>query len=72
MRRKREEYFGAGVRLVWMIDPQTRSADVYTELENPRHVESDGALDGANVLPGFELRLNELFSAADKMLNWND
>jgi Uma2 family endonuclease len=66
MRRKREEYFTTGVRLVWMIDPATRSADVYTAPERKEHVEPDGVLKGGDVLPGFEVQLKELSAAADK------
>jgi Uma2 family endonuclease len=66
MRRKREEYFAAGIRLVWMIDPATRSADAYTTLERFTHIEPEGSLDGGEVLVGFTLSLSELFSAADE------
>jgi Uma2 family endonuclease len=30
MIRKRAEYFDAGVELVWMVDPKSRSVEVYT------------------------------------------
>jgi pantothenate kinase type III len=30
-------------------------------------VEIDGALDGGSVLPGFQLRLRDLFDEADRM-----
>jgi Uma2 family endonuclease len=66
MRRKREDYFGAGVRLAWFIDPDTRSADVYKSTEDVRHVDPDGTLDGEFVLPGFALKLSDLFVAADE------
>ena len=58
MERKRQEYFQAGVRLVWYIDPPTRSAMVYASAEEPgtHHAETD-PLSGADVLPGFTLSL---------------
>ena len=30
MNRKLDDYFNAGVQLVWYIDPETRTAKVYT------------------------------------------
>lgn len=35
MDRKREDYFTAGARLVWQIDPAARTAVVYTSVERP-------------------------------------
>src|SRR5580700_8647474 len=35
MQRKLREYFLVGVRLVWMIDPARRQADVYTSPDVP-------------------------------------
>jgi Uma2 family endonuclease len=67
MRLKLQEYFAAGVHIVWLIDPATRSADVYKSLDDARHLEPDGILSGEEVLDGFELPLAELFSEADQM-----
>jgi Uma2 family endonuclease len=62
MRRKLRDYFTAGVRLVWYIDPRTRSAKSYTsETECIEASESD-SLSGRDVLPGFELSLKEVFA----------
>ena len=65
MKRKRREYFEAGVKLVWLIDPKTRTANVYTAPEEPTFIDRDGVLDGGNVLPGFKLPLAELFARAE-------
>ena len=63
MERKLKEYFLAGVRLVWMIDPRKRIAMVYTAPDAPAAtLHETGALDGGNVLPGFTLPLAELFA----------
>ncbi len=63
MERKLREYFLAGVRLVWMIDPRKRSAEVYTIPDAPAAILDDmEALDGGDVLPGFTLPLAELFA----------
>ncbi|HEY4328490.1 MAG TPA: Uma2 family endonuclease [Phycisphaerae bacterium] len=65
MDRKRREYFKAGTRLVWEIDPQTRTATVYTDPENLTLLKEDQSLDGGEVLPGFSLSLRELFGELD-------
>jgi Uma2 family endonuclease len=66
MERKRGEYFQAGVRLAWFIDPVERTAEVYTAPDQPTATGQDGALDGGDVLPGFVLPLRELFARADR------
>ncbi|MEX0715939.1 MAG: Uma2 family endonuclease [Planctomycetaceae bacterium] len=65
MERKLRDYFEAGVRLVWLIDPPTRTATIHTA---PNHCESippNGSIDGGDVLPGFTLSLRELFDNAE-------
>lgn len=54
------EYLGAGVRLVWVIDPAQASASVFRSLTDVRRVERAGTLDGEDVVPGFTCRLSEL------------
>ena len=60
--RKLKEYFFAGTRLVWVIDPRKQAARVYTSPENFKRVGSTGTLDGGSVLSGFRLPLAELFA----------
>jgi Uma2 family endonuclease len=61
MDRKLKDYFEAGVRLVWLIDPKTQTAKAYTSRTKSRFVAQDEALDGGKVLPGFALPLKDLF-----------
>jgi Uma2 family endonuclease len=62
MNLKLDEYFAAGVRLVWYIDPRSRSAQVYTARDRAETIGDSGVLDGRDVLPGFQLVLGELFA----------
>lgn len=62
MTRKLKDYFLAGVRLVWLIDPDKRQGQIYTAPDEWRLVTEDDALDGGDVLPGFQLPLRELFA----------
>ena len=68
MERKLREYFAAGTELVWYIDPQTQSAVVYTSPNQPTEIGVDGVLSGGEVLPGFELSLQQLFAEAGQPL----
>jgi len=65
MERKRQEYFKAGTRLVWEIDPPSRTAIAYTAPEKQTLLTADQSLNGGEVLPGFSLSLRELFSELD-------
>jgi Uma2 family endonuclease len=61
MERKVEEYFAAGVRLIWLVDPRKRVVTVYVSPRVSRVFSADQSLDGGDVLPGFSLSLCELF-----------
>lgn len=56
------EYLGGGVRLVWVIDPETATAAVFRSLTDVRRVDRDGVLDGDDVVPGFTCLLSELLA----------
>ena len=60
--RKLQEYFQAGVRLVWIVDPKTQTAQAYTAPTKFRKIGKDQALTGGAVLPGFTLPLKDLFA----------
>jgi Uma2 family endonuclease len=54
------EYLAAGARLVWVIDPETRSAAVYRSLTDVTRLPESGVLDGEDVLPGFSCPLADI------------
>ncbi len=66
MDRKVGEYFVAGVRFVWLVDPTKRVVLVYTSAKDCRTLAESDALDGGDVLPGFTLPLGELFGELDR------
>jgi Uma2 family endonuclease len=63
---KRQDYFTAGVQLVWEIDPQARTVMVYTSPTQAKTLGVGDTLDGAPVLPGFTLPLGDLFAELDR------
>ncbi len=67
MARKRQEYFAAGVRLVWLVSPANRTVDVYTEVDQFISLAEHQTLEGGAVLPGFSLSLQELFTDFDRL-----
>jgi Uma2 family endonuclease len=56
------DYLEAGVRLVWVIDPRSRTAVAYRPDGTARLVRAEGVLEGEDVIPGFRLPLPELFA----------
>jgi Uma2 family endonuclease len=59
--RKLFDYRRAGISLVWVIHPETRTAYVHRG-ERIEFIDADGVLDGGEILPGFSLSLAELFA----------
>jgi Uma2 family endonuclease len=64
MARKLGEYFQGGTRLVWYIDPASRTAEVFTSPTQVTRITEEGTLDGGDVLPGFQVRLKDVFDDA--------
>jgi Uma2 family endonuclease len=64
MERKRREYFAAGTRLVWEVDPDARAVDVYTDPDHSTRLEESQSVDGGDVLPGFTLSIRRWFERA--------
>jgi Uma2 family endonuclease len=62
MERKLKDYFFAGVRLVWYVDPARRTVQVYTAPDQQTELREGQTLDGGAVLPGFALPLEQMFA----------
>jgi Uma2 family endonuclease len=63
---KRQDYFAAGVELVWEIDPIARTVVVYTSVSDSKTLQETDVLDGGTVLSGFSLPLKDLFAELDR------
>ena len=64
MRIKLEEYFQAGVQVVWLIDHRTRTARLHTAPKTFTEIGERGSLTPAAALPGFKLRQKTLLDEA--------
>jgi Uma2 family endonuclease len=58
---KVREYLDAGTQLVWVAWPRTRSVTAHAADGSIRELGPDGDLDGGDVLPGFRVRVGDLF-----------
>jgi Uma2 family endonuclease len=63
---KREEYFQAGVEMVWEVDPTSRTIDVHSSLHDTTTLTMNDTLLGGTVLRGFQLPLKDLFAELDR------
>ena len=58
---KIKEYFAAGVRMVWIVEPDDRSVTVMTRPDQGQKFDDAAELSGGEVLPGFSCRVSEFF-----------
>jgi Uma2 family endonuclease len=57
-----QQYFKAGVKEVWLIDPDTREVEVWTGPSLPDKALAGSEAVSSSLLPGFSLTLDELFA----------
>jgi Uma2 family endonuclease len=56
-----DEYLENGSRLVWILDAQRRRGSVHRLSFPPKPLRDDDTLDGLDAIPGFAVRISELF-----------
>ena len=61
VREKARMWLDHGVRLLWVVWPESRTVDVYRPGERVATLTKDGALDGHDVLPGFTCPVRAIF-----------
>ena len=67
--RKLGDYFRAGVRLVWLVEPTDRTVIVHTSPTCAVVRTEAETLDGGDVLPGLTIPLRSLFGELDSAPN---
>lgn len=58
---KAQTYLDAGVLLVWLVDPDSRTVMVLTPDADPFTLTEADTLDGGDVVPGFRLAVADVF-----------
>mgnify|MGYP001221545678 CR=1 FL=1 len=66
MQRKRQEHFAAGAKLMWFVDPEKRTVEVFTSPKQSRVLTETDVLDGGDVLPGFTVSIKTWLERAGK------
>jgi Uma2 family endonuclease len=61
VQEKIEQWLAAGVRMAWLVYPETRSVAVYRSPTNIRLLSAADTIDGGDVLPGFTCLVRDLF-----------
>ncbi len=62
LQEKMKEYLDNGARLGWLINPQQRQVEIYRQGKDKEVVENPTQLSGEEVLPGFVLKLVQLWN----------
>jgi Uma2 family endonuclease len=68
MALKVREYFLAGIRLVWLVDPHKRLVRAYTAPDQFVRLTEQDSLDGGDVLPGLQLPVKRIFERLEEKL----
>ena len=61
IQRKIQEYLTHGTQRVWVIDPEARTVTVYRPDGSTQLLRGNDLLEGEDVIPGFAMRVSELW-----------
>jgi Uma2 family endonuclease len=61
MDERMADYFAAGTRLFWVVNPARRTVAVHSPAAPTRWLREGDALDGGEVVPGFSVPVADLF-----------
>ncbi len=67
MSRRLSDYFESGVELVWFVEPRVRTIKVYTSRDKLTVLKGSQVLTGGIVLPGFKVRVADIFKKLDEV-----
>jgi Uma2 family endonuclease len=60
--KKVEEYLAGGVRMIWIVEPATKTVTVYRSHQDVKVFTADQELEGGDVIPGFRIKVVEIFT----------
>ena len=56
------EYLSWGVKLIWLVDPNTETVMVVKGSEDRRVLKGNDVLTGEDIVPGFKIRVKTIFA----------
>jgi Uma2 family endonuclease len=59
---KIKEYFAGGARMVWVVNPKSRTVSVYRSPSDGTMLTENDTLDGGDVVLGFQIAVAEIFA----------
>ena len=59
---KVQEYLSWGVRLIWLVDPNTQTVTVIRQNGERKTLKGNDVLSGEEVVPGFKIRVKTIFA----------
>ena len=62
VQKKVEEYLAGGVRLIWVVEPATKTVTAYRSHQDVKVFPQDQEMEGGDVLPGFRIWVAEIFA----------
>jgi Uma2 family endonuclease len=63
MEQKAHDWLAAGTAVVWVADPQKETVTVNRKNREPRVLQGDDVLSGEEVVPGFAVKVAEIFQS---------
>lgn len=69
MQIKREQFFAAGTRRMWIVDPRKRTIEDWTSAKTMQLLGADDVVDVGEILPGFTLNIGDWFHEMDQLID---
>jgi Uma2 family endonuclease len=63
---KVSQWLEAGAHMVWVVSPKLHTITVYRSLTDIITLTEKDTLDGGNVVPGFQIKIAEIFESSGK------
>jgi len=72
MESKREQFFAAGTRRMWIVDPRKRTIEDWTSAKDMHILTAEDTADLGEILPGFTLTIADWFAEVDAAFESSD
>jgi len=59
--QKMQEYMDCGVKLGWLINPDTKKVEIYRNGQDKQVLDNPSSISGEDILSGLNIDLTEIF-----------